>query len=192
MNMPLIALVATLIGFYAYYPYLRDIFRGRTHPHIFTWAIWTILMTIGFAAQMAEKAGPGAWVTGLFAILNALVLILALKYGERGITRGDRVMLGVSLLAIPLWLLTQNPLWSVILISLIDVVAFIPTFRKSWSKPHEETLETYVLIGISFLISLFALEKVALTTVLYPGVLIAVNLAFIAMVAVRRQRLRIS
>lgn len=189
MNQDLIGIVSALIGIYAFYPYLRDILRRKTRPHIFTWAVWSLLMLTGFAAQIVEGAGAGAWTTGALGGLNLLVLILALKYGEKSFTRSDWAMLSVSLLAIPLWVLTQNPLWSVILISLIDAVAFLPTFRKSWTRPHEETLETYSLIGLSVLLSFAALETVTLTTVLFPATLFTVNAVFVAMSLIRRRQL---
>lgn len=190
MNQDLIGFVAALIGIYAFYPYLRDIFRRKTRPHIFTWGIWGLLMGIGFFAQLSEGAGPGAWVTGVFTVLNFLIVILALKYGEKDFTRSDWVMLAVALLAIPLWVLTKNPLWSVILISVIDVVAFLPTFRKSWSKPHEETLETFVWVSLSFFMSFWALEAVNLTTTLYPATLLGINIVFITLSLIRRRQIQ--
>lgn len=190
MNQDIIGFVAAIIGIYAFYPYLRDIFRRKTRPHIFTWGVWGMLMGIGFFAQISQNAGPGAWVTGVFAVLNFVIVILALKYGEKNITRSDWIMLLVALLAIPLWVLTNNPLWSVILISVIDVVAFVPTFRKSWSKPHEETLETFVWVSLSFLLSFWALETLNLTTILYPATLLGINIVFIALSLMRRRQLR--
>ena len=190
MNQDLIGLIAALIGIYAFYPYLRDILRRKTRPHIFTWGIWGVLMGIGFFAQLSEGAGPGAWVTGVFTVLNLLIVILALKYGEKDFTRSDWVMLVVALLAIPLWMLTKNPLWSVILISVIDVVAFLPTFRKSWSKPHEETLETFVWVSLSFFLSFWALEAVNLTTTLYPATLLGINIVFITLSLIRRRQIQ--
>ena len=192
MNQDVIGVVAALIGIYAFFPYLRDIFRGKTHPHIFTWTVWTLLMLIGFTAQITEGAGPGAWATGAFGLLNLSVVILALKYGEKSITRSDWIMLSLSLLAIPLWILTKSPLWSVILISVIDVIAFLPTFRKSWTKPHEETLETYLLVSLSVLLSFAALHAVTLTTVLYPATLLGVNLVFVTLALIRRKQMGVA
>lgn len=187
MNQELIGLLAAFIGLYAYWPYLRDIFRGKTRPHVFSWGIWGILTSIAFAAQINEGAGAGAWVTGLFAVFTLTIFALAFKYGEKAIARGDWAMLAGALLAIPLWLLTRDPLWSVILVCGIDVLAFIPTFGKSWRKPHEETLQTYALCALSFFLSLFALETLNLTTILYPATLVGTNMAFVMMVLWQRK-----
>lgn len=186
----IITILASLLGLYAFYPYIRDILRGKTHPHVFSWVVWGLLMIIAFFAQVSEEAGPAAAVTGIFALLNLVVVALALRHGERTITRGDWVMLATALLAIPLWLATKNPVWSVVLISMIDVVAFIPTFRKSWGKPGEETLQTYILCGASFALSLLVVEAVNLSTILYPATLMTTNAVFVAMVALRRRYFR--
>lgn len=186
----IITILASLLGLYAFYPYIRDTLRGKTHPHVFSWVVWGLLMIIAFFAQVSEGAGPAAAVTGIFALLNLVVVALALRHGERAITRSDWVMLVTALLAIPLWLATKNPVWSVILISMIDVVAFIPTFRKSWGKPGEETLQTYILCGASFALSLLVVEAVSLSTILYPATLMATNAVFVAMVVLRRRYFR--
>ncbi|MGZ9097674.1 MAG: hypothetical protein ACXW30_05195 [Micavibrio sp.] len=187
MNQEMIGLLASLIGLYAFLPYLRDIFRGKTRPHVFSWGIWASLPAIVFAAQITEGGGAGAWVTGLFAICNFTIFILAFKYGEKVIARGDWIMLAGASLAIPLWLLTDNPLWSVMLICLIDILAFGPTFGKSWHKPHEETLQTYIMCAISFFLSVFALETLNLSTILYPATLVGTNVAFVIMVFWQRR-----
>ena len=186
----IITILASLLGLYAFYPYIRDTLRGKTHPHVFSWVVWGLLMIIAFFAQVSEGAGPAAAVTGIFALLNLVVVALALRHGERAITRSDWVMLVTALLAIPLWLATKNPVWSVILISMIDVVAFIPTFRKSWGKPGEEILQTYILCGASFALSLLVVEAVSLSTILYPATLMATNAVFVAMVVLRRRHFR--
>ncbi len=46
----------------------------------------------------------------------------------------------------------------------------------------------YFLSSVSFVLSLFALEVVDLTTALYPTSLIATNVIFISMVLMRRKR----
>lgn len=186
----IITILASLLGLYAFYPYIRDTLRGKTHPHVFSWVVWGLLMIIAFFAQVSEGAGPAAAVTGIFALLNLVVVALALRHGERAITRSDWVMLVAALLAIPLWLATKDPVWSVVLICAIDVVAFIPTFRKSWGKPGEETLQTYILCGTSFALSLLVVEAVNLSTILYPATLMATNAVFVAMVVLRRRYFR--
>lgn len=69
-----------VIGIYAYYPYIRDILRGKNKPHIFSWIVFVIMDIIAFLIQFNDNAGPGAWgilTTGIGALV---VFLLALKY----------------------------------------------------------------------------------------------------------------
>ena len=70
-----------------------------------------------------------------------------------------------------------------------DACGFIPTFRKAFHKPHEETLMEYALSVVKFTIALFALESFNLTTWLYPASLVLTNGLFVAMLLGRRRSL---
>jgi len=178
------------IGAVGYVKYVADTLKGKTKPHAFSWLIWAILTGICFAGQVSENAGAGSWVTGFGAIACTVIFCLALFKGERDITRGDYWCLFFSLAAIPLWLLTETPLWSMIQISIIDIVGFVPTYRKSYARPDEETLFAFVGNIIKFALSLLALETFSVVTVIYPLTLVVSNSVFVAMVLFRRKVLQ--
>jgi len=180
--------VAAIIGVIGFLPYFRNLFAGRTKPHTFSWLIWGILSAITFAAQIASGAGPGAWIIGVAATLSLAVFVIAIFKGEKEITRLDKISLASAALGIALWIVTTNPLWSVVIVTIVDAVGYIPTFRKTYKQPYGETLTLYFLSSVSFVISLFALQVVDLTTALYPTSLIATNMIFISMVLMRRRK----
>jgi hypothetical protein len=90
--------------------------------------------------------------------------------------------------AIPLWVLTKRPLLAVILVSLIDIVGFWPTIRKSFYAPHKETLSTYSLSTLKHCLTVIAQQKYNLTTVLYPASLAIMTGGFVIMLIVRKNR----
>lgn len=181
--------VATAIALVGYVPYFRDLYRGTTKPHAFSWLIWALLTGIAFAGQVSDSAGPGAWVTGFTAVVCFIVFILALSLGEKRITRFDWICLWFSLAAIPLWMATKTPLWSVILITAIDAAGFLPTIRKAYVKPWEETAVTFLLSAVKFMVALVALENFSIITALYPLSLVVMNTGFFLMLLYRRQQL---
>ena len=75
------------------------------------------------------------------------------------------------------------------LAALVDTLGFVPTFRKAYQKPREETTTTFSFGAIKFAISLAALESFSLTTALFPAVLVLSNSAFVIMVLLRRRAL---
>ena len=187
---PMLAGIAILMTVWAHIPYLRETLSGRNKPHIFTWMIWGLLTFIAFAAQLAGGAGIGAWVTGVTGAICLIIIVASLKRGEFDISRADWVMFGLSLLAIPLWLVTSNPLWAVVLVTGIDCLAFGPTFRKSWNKPFEENTFMYGFNVPRHALAISALEVVTLTTAIYPLVLLVMNLIMYATLKWRRHTLR--
>ena len=182
-----LAIALTLIAFV---PYLRSVQTGRTKPHIFSWIIWGLATLIIFLAQLADGGGAGAWPIGVSAVGSFYVAGLAYaREADRSITRTDWIFFISALASIPLWILTSDPLGAVIILTVIDVLGFGPTFRKTYIRPHEERITLFAIVGARNLISIAALEHYSLTTVLFPAVLAAVCLVFISMVFLRRRSL---
>lgn len=184
-----LGLLAVVIGLIGYVPYFRTIFNGKTKPHAFTWLVWGILTAIAFVGQVVGKGGSGAWVTGFTAFMSFIIFILALAKGKKDFPLADWLCLGGCMVGLALWAITGDPLAAIILITVIDMLAFAPTFRKSYSKPYTEPAFTYTLSGLKFVVALFALHELSATTVLYPASLVLTNGLFVAMVLVQRKRL---
>jgi hypothetical protein len=183
-------LLSLVLSVVSYVPYARSIFVANTKPHAFTWLVWGAVMAIAFVAQLLDKAGAGSWATGLSAAFCLGIGVVALFRGEKHITRGDWIALVITLLAIPLWVVTSDPLWSVLLVTGIDAVAYYPTFRKSYAKPDEELAFKYVLTVIRYLFSLLALEHYTVVTSVYQLVSIVMEMAIVVMLVWRRAVLK--
>jgi hypothetical protein len=180
--------IAVALGLFGYFFYVRGILQGKVKPHAFTWFVWGILTAIASLAQAADGGGAGAWVTGSTAFFCFAFAVVGLRASSRlYITRSDWIFLTGALLTIPVWYFTGNPLWSVILVTVIDAVAFAPTIRKAFFHPETENGSTYALSGIKFIIGLFALESFTWTTALYPVSLVVANFAFVVMLLWRRR-----
>jgi chromate transport protein ChrA len=182
-----LSVVANFIG---YIPYFKDVLGKRTKPHVFTWFTWSVLATIGFFVQVTNDAGPGSWVMGFTALATFIIFLLALKQGEKNITKADWVSMVIAAIALALWFISKNPLLSIILITFTDVIGgFLPTFRKSYLKPYEETISLYVMYAIAWILSLLALEKLDLINAFAPVVFIVVNGVLVVFLFIRRKQI---
>lgn len=184
-----LTVVALIIGFVSYVPYLRNLIKGNTKPHAFTSFIWGLLTAIAFVAQISEGAGIAALATGAAALFCFIVFGFGLKYGKHNIVPADWIFLLMALIAVVLWVTTDDPTSAVILITIADMLAFIPTFRKSWRMPYEETISTYALSSLKFILAIAALQTFNLATVLYPLSLVVTNAIFVIFVMYRRNML---
>ncbi len=86
--------------------------------------------------------------------------------------------------------LQKNPTISVILVTIIDFVAFLPTYRKSYEEPHTETITTYFLSGASSLVALFALAEYSVATSLYVSSLVITNAVVVVILVIRRKSVK--
>lgn len=181
--------LAVMLGLLGYFFYIKGIIKGEVKPHAFTWFVWGILTAIAFFAQVSDGGGAGAWVTGITALFSFGFTVVGLRASSRMlIAKSDWIFLLFSLLTIPIWYFTGNPLWSVIIITIVDAVAFAPTFRKAYFNPDTENGWTYLLSGIKFVVALFALESFTWVTALYPASLVLANFLFVSMLVWRRQK----
>ncbi|MSU74268.1 hypothetical protein EXS57_00640 [Candidatus Kaiserbacteria bacterium] len=186
-SQPFLGGAAVALGLFGYFFYVRGILQGKVKPHTFTWFVWGLLTTIAFFAQIAAGGGAGAWVTGVTALFSFGFAAVGLGASSRVfIAKSDWIFFTSTLLTVPIWYFTGNLLWSVIIITIIDLVAFIPTFRKAFFNPETENGWTYALSGLKFVVSLFALENFTWTTALYPMSLVIANLAFVLMLVWRK------
>jgi hypothetical protein len=182
-----LGITAILLTFAGYIPYVRDIIRKRTHPHTYSWFMWATTSLIIFGLQLKGGAGTGAFVTLAAVIVTYFIFGLALKYGKSDITRMDTFFLMLAIIAASLWLLAKQPMLSVILLTVAETLAFIPTIRKSWNKPYDETLSSYGLNALRFILALVALGHYNLLTTLYPAAWALSNGSFWILLVARRQ-----
>ena len=144
-------------------------------------------MFIGLVGILAAGGHAGAWAFIVSVVFEISVTFASLKWGTTDVTKLDRVLLVLALIAIIPWAVTKNPLGSVILISIIDFVGMLPTVRKTYNTPSSESLPAWILAMLRNLLQLSALAVYSLTTVLYPLEIFAVEVILIAVILVRRQ-----
>lgn len=185
-----LGIAAAVLGIAAHIPYVANVLRHKTKPHTFSWFLWALLGGIGFFGQQSDNAGPGAWGTAVMCVVCGIIFLLSLFKGEKTITRFDYWSLGIALASIPLWLMTKTALWAMVLISLIDFLAYFPTIRKSYMKPFEETALTFLANSVKWTLSLLALDTWSMITALYPASLWLTNTVFGFMLLIRRAQLQ--
>lgn len=178
-----VAIIITVLG---YIPYIRNVLRRKTKPHVYTWFTWGLVAAIAFALQLINHAGVGSLVTLVAAFIAFSICAIALRNGNRNITISDTVCLLLAAVSIITWLSVDSALIAIILVSIADILGFVPTIRKSWSLPHEETAISYGLNALRFSIAIYALETYTVVTYLYPLTWLIANAAFVVFLLLRR------
>lgn len=183
----ILAIIASVITAIAFAPYILDIIRKQTQPHIYTWVIWIITQGTAIAGAIigGSKFGVISIIVSLFFVF--IVCILSLKFGTKNITKSDTITFVAALSAIVVWWQLENPVLAVIMVSIIDGLGYIPTFRKSFEEPWTETVSFWFLMALASFLTMLAIEEYNLLTFTYMGTLTIANTALFVMLVWRRK-----
>ncbi len=183
----LLGLVAGIFAIYCFIPYIRDIFKKKTTPHMYSWFLWGLLQIIGAVAIVIKGGGYGAVELSVGSIFCFYIFSLSFKYGTKNITRLDTICLFLAIFTILIWILTKDPLHAILLISIIDFIAFVPTYRKGFKEPYSETVSNYFISALASSFAILALSVYSFTNVFYLATLVFTNVVFAFLLLYRRK-----
>ncbi len=138
---------------------------------------------------MIGGAGVGALPTIIGAAVNGVILFYCFKYGTKDIAPIDKLCLVISILGIVAYVLLQGqPVIALAVVTVAEVVSFVPTFRKTRNDPYSESLTSYYLLMLKLALILVALESYNLLTVSYSALWLVVFSVFLIAVYAWRSR----
>ncbi len=178
--------LSTAVFIFAFGNYLRDMFRTTTKPHIYTWLIWTITQGIAVAGLWYGNGGWGSLALTISAVFVFLVFLFSLRYGTRNITKSDTAVLAVALLSIVVWQGLHNPLFAVVMASAVDVMGYLPSFRKTFEEPWSENAVSWAAFSVANILSILALAAYNPLTLTYLVAITVANSILLAICLTRR------
>lgn len=184
----ILSAIAIALTFIAFYPYLRGILQGNIKPHVFSWVIWGTTTFVVFLAQLKAQGGVGSWPIGVSGAITIIIAISAYaKRADVAITKVDWLFFISALASLPLWYLTANPAWAVVILTAVDLLGFGPTVRKAYAYPHSESLPFFALFAARNSLVVMALESYSIATVLFPAAVAMACVLLMALIVYRRR-----
>lgn len=187
----ILVVVASLLALAGNIPYLLDVIKGRVRPHPYTWFVWTIVSCVVFFGQIAKGAGIAAIATGVSEIFTLIIFLFSLKYGFKNPPKADKYFLILALLGLIPWLITKDPTLSVIIVVSIDLVAFIPTLRKTYCFPKSETPLLYGSNVLRHSLILGTLGAYNIATMLHSISMILTNTIMVIFIKTCKEKINI-
>ena len=204
----LMGALAVLIAIVAYAMYAWQTLRGETRPHPLSWLIFGILTGTGYLVQLDQAAGLGSWVMGITTVVCLLLCVMSFWKGERAFPWYEWAFLAAASVVFAFYLCSRQPAWamatlsgafgdavmargpaiSAVLASAVNVIGFGPTVTKVWARPHSDSVTTFLLNGIKFIPSFFAMDSISIATCALPATLLAANLGVATLIYWRRAR----
>jgi hypothetical protein len=171
----IIGIIASILCFLYFVPYIISILQGKTKPNRASWWIWTTLGV--FLCIFYDRTDPGTTIWALAApvIGQLIIAILSLKYGEGGWNSFDRFCLTGACISLILRWQSNSDFAAMIFLIAIDILAALPTIKKSYLEPETEDLLTWGLYSMGSLLNLFTIEIWSIETATWPLYVFIVN-----------------
>lgn len=180
------------VSLFAGYFYIRDTLKGKTKPNVISWFIWFLAPAIAGLVSIYNGGGLAILPIFMTTVVPLIVVLISFKnknsYWELGIL--DYICLFLSLLAIVVWIFLKEGTLATIFAILADLIAFFPTYIKSYLKPDTETLSSYYAGSINPILSISTLSVFSFNTLGFAVYLFLANLVEIILVLLRRRFLK--
>lgn len=184
----ILVVIASLLAIVGNIHYLRDVIKGRVKPHPYTWFVWTIVSCVVFFGQVAKGAGVGAIPTAFSEVFTIIIFLYSLKYGFKNPPRRDKYFLALALLGLIPWFITKDPTISVIIVVLIDLIAFVPTLQKTYFHSQSETPVLYGSNVLRHSLTLSTLGAYNIATMLHSISMIITNSIMVIFIKTRKEK----
>lgn len=163
-----LGIVAGIISFSAYIFYIIAIIKGHTKPSRATWFILAFISVVILASYDASGAENTIWVAVANAGASVVIALLSIKNGVGGSTKLDKFSFLGSLFSLLLWWYFNSALVALTANLMIDLLALLPTLRKSWYNPESEDRFAWLLTFIGNTLNLFAVDQLLFSVIIYP------------------------
>ena len=183
---PVLGVLAGLLGVANMVPYVRDTIRGETRPHRGTWLIWGSLAIVVWLSQRADGASWSLMLASGQVVLNSIVMLLAIRRGEGGMSAPEAAMLGVAGGGVIGWIVADQPIVAIACVIAADLVATALMAPKTYRDPGSETLVTYVGASVAGALAAGAVGALDVSLLLYPVYYCVVNIAIAILINHRR------
>lgn len=166
---------------------IYSIFKGVYKPQRMTRFLYFLMSIIFIGTLIAQKS----WDALGFALAQNLggffIFLLSFKYGMGGFNKSDIIVLVGTFISGTIWLVTKNPTYALLFGIITDLIAFIPTFLKTWVLPYTEDWKFYASDVLASSFSGLSLTRFTIGDLAYPVYIFILNLSVTLLIVIRRK-----
>ncbi len=194
MMFEIVVIATSALNIFFTITYIKNIFKGSTKPNKVTWFMWMLNSGIAFFLQLTKGVNFMALIPIFASFITCLMVLassLIFKKGQYKLGQFDYICLFLSIIALVLWLVVNNPILALIFAIVSDMLSLIPTIKKTWLHPQTESVGTYYAGLISVGAGLVLLNQYNFISLAYPIYLILGN-GLVIILAKRKPKLAVS
>jgi hypothetical protein len=171
-------IIGSLLPLISAVVYMVSIVRGNSRPERMTRFLLLVITGVMTASLWAAGDTSGLWLALVSFLQSLAIWVLAFKWGMGGRDRLDMICLVLCFAGVVIWLGSDQP-WIGLLASILaDLIACIPSLRKTIRWPHTELMAFYLFDTIAGVAILLA-GPFTLEAMVFPLYIAAINLAYV-------------
>lgn len=183
-----LSVVITVIGYAVYLVQMR---LTRVLPHPLSWFLWGSTTLVTFCIQTSRAAGPGSWMMAITAMMCLMLFFYSWHKGGRlSHSKDDWIFFTGGLFVLAWYAATvyqgTDPTYAAIVATIADLIAYLPTISKAWSRPYDDSATSFSFNSLKFLPSIVALGPYSTATHLLAVALLIMNALMAVLLLVRR------
>ena len=118
--------------------YTRSMLNNQAKPHRVTRLVIFLVSISALVGILGTSNTAGLIFAGVFFARATYLFIMSLKYGVGGSSKLDKICLAGGIVSLLIYGMTGSGIYAILLGIVTDVIAFMPTFVKTWQKPETE------------------------------------------------------
>jgi len=189
MLQTLLVIFSSAANFLGALIYAKDTYQGKAKPNRVSFFLWALTTFIGTAAAIYDNGWHWAVLPVFTAGLCSFTIFLISFFakGSPWILRPSDFVCGIlSLLALVLWKITEQPAVAILFAILSDFLATAPTLKKSWTNPETETPFPYILGSFCPATSFLVAKTWSFSEIAFPAYLFVASLSIALTIYYRR------
>ena len=162
-----LGILSGLLALLFYIQVFRQTLTGRIRPNPTSWFIWTFNDTLILAGSWSLGAWNSLWVPLVYSVFGWFVFLAAARNDRRLPSQLEWGCLIGSLCGWGVYLFT-HAFWSIVVGSVVNSLAAVPTMRNAFKEPQRESLGAWILISTSLLFMVLSIERLEVSLWLFP------------------------
>jgi hypothetical protein len=183
------SLLGSIFTVLCFVPYIITTLQGKTKPNRATWWVWGINGSVLCLGNLAAGADYTMLPLICAVVAQLCVAILSIKHGEGGWNPFDRRCLIASGISFILWQILNYDIIAIILPLLIDILAALPTLKKSYYNPETEDLLTYILYAVGGVFTVLAIQNWSFEIFITPLYVLLINVVIVLLLTRHKTQL---
>jgi hypothetical protein len=156
--------------FLSVYLFVRELYKGKIRPYIWAWVVRLAICIVAFYSQFMQGATYSLALAASQALCCILIIgLIYLKRPAKGrLDVTDWTGFGLAGLGVAIWIISGNPLFSLLGVILADTCATIMGIGAAIKKDASESILFWVCALIAASMALLSAKNATLTIILAP------------------------